>query len=65
MQVEKRKKSPATGIDLDAILTPPEAAQFLRVTTRTLLKNVRLGRVQAIRVNARVLRFHVRSLLNA
>ena len=61
----KRSKSPPTKFDLDAVLTPPEAAQFLRITTRTLLKNVRLGKVACIRVNDRVLRFHARSLIGA
>jgi len=64
MQNRKSNKSSTLKIvDLDQVLTPLQAAEFLQISPRTLLKNVRLGKVACIRINSRVLRFHTRTLI--
>jgi hypothetical protein len=59
----KMQKAPTP--DLDAMLTVPEAARWLRMSVKSLLNNVRTGRIPAVRVNDRVLRFHPRTVLVA
>jgi hypothetical protein len=60
-----QKTDKTAGIDLDALLTPFEAAQWLGIRERTLLDNVRRKRIPCVRVNDRVLRFHPRTILAA
>jgi hypothetical protein len=49
----------------DKLCTPAEAAEFLRIEERTLLNNARQRRIPVVRINARVLRFHLPSVLAA
>ena len=48
---------------LDEILTLEECATWLVLKPRDLLDKVRAGRIPAIRLNKRVLRFHPRTVL--
>ena len=48
---------------LDEILTLEECAAWLLLKPRDLLAKVRAGRIPAIRLNQRVLRFHPRTVL--
>jgi len=48
---------------LDELLTAKECALWLRMEEGTLLENVRLGRIPAVKINRRVLRFHPRTIL--
>jgi hypothetical protein len=48
---------------LDEILTLEECAAWLVLKPRDLLEKVRAGRIPAIRLNKRVLRFHPRTVL--
>ena len=48
---------------LDRMLTLAEAAEWLQVSERTLLKRVRVGKIRAARVNSRMLRFNPRTLI--
>jgi hypothetical protein len=54
------KRTPAS---LDEILTLDECAAWLVFRPRDLLDKVRAGRIPAIRLNQRVLRFHPRTVL--
>jgi hypothetical protein len=54
-----------TGFDLDALLTPADAASWLHIAERTLLDNARRKKIPVVRINDRVLRFHPRSILAA
>lgn len=56
---------PAAPVDLDALMTVEEAAKWLQLHPRILLQNIRLKRIPAMRVNARVIRLHPRSVLAA
>jgi excisionase family DNA binding protein len=49
----------------DRLATPEECAAWLRVEVRTLLKNVRNGKVPAVKINDRTFRFHLPSVLKA
>ncbi len=49
----------------DTLLTPDQAAKWLGIAERTLLANARRRRIPCVRVNARVLRFHLPSVLAA
>lgn len=51
--------------DLDDLLTPAAAAQWLHIAVRTLLDNARRKKIPCVRINNRVLRFHPRSILAA
>jgi hypothetical protein len=53
------------GFDLDALLTPTEAADWLQIAERTLLANARRNQIPCVRINDRVLRFHPRTILAA
>ncbi len=55
-----RKRIPE---NLDEILTLEECAAWLVLKPRDLLEKVRAGRIPAIRLNKRVLRFHPRTVL--
>lgn len=55
-----RKRAP---VSLDEILTLEECAAWLVLRPRDLLDKVRAGRIPAIRLNKRVLRFHPRTVL--
>ncbi len=48
---------------LDEILTLEECASWLALKPRDLKEKVRAGRIPAIRLNQRVLRFHPRTVL--
>jgi hypothetical protein len=48
---------------LDEILTLEECAAWLVLRPRDLLEKVRAGRIPAIKLNKRVLRFHPRTVL--
>lgn len=63
MKVASNTKS--EGANLDVLRTPPEAAQYLRMAERTLMANVRKRKIPAVRINSRVLRFHLPSVLAA
>lgn len=52
-------------LNLDAVLTPEQAARWLQVSKRVLLKNIRLGKIPAIHINDRVIRIHPRTVLGA
>ncbi len=54
------KRIPAS---LDEILTLEECAAWLVLRPRDLLDKVRAGRIPAIKLNKRVLRFHPRTVL--
>jgi hypothetical protein len=56
---------PGTGVDLDSLLTPTAAANWLGMAERTLLENVRRKKIPCVAINSRVLRFHPRSILAA
>lgn len=56
-----RVKSPP----LDALLSPPQAAAWLSMDKRTLLRLVSKGTIPVVRLNRRVLRFHPRTVLAA
>lgn len=58
---KSRPNDPKT--DLDSLLTPEQCAAWLQMKERVLLANVRLGRIPVVKVNARVLRFHPRTIL--
>jgi hypothetical protein len=60
-----QQQSKKTAIDLDALLDPFEAAQWLGIRERTILDNVRRKKIPVVRINERVLRFHPRSILAA
>lgn len=51
------------SIDLDAILDPAQAADWLGISKRKLLEGVRAGSIPVCRINKRVLRFHPRAIL--
>ncbi|MDD5141516.1 MAG: helix-turn-helix domain-containing protein [Verrucomicrobiales bacterium] len=53
------------SFNLDALLTPADAAHWLKMAERTLLDNVRRKKIPCVRINNRVLRFHPRSILAA
>jgi hypothetical protein len=61
-QIAKRKK---ISVELDQLLTPCEAAQWLGLSQRVLLANVRRKKIPAVRINDRVIRFHPRTILQA
>jgi hypothetical protein len=48
---------------LDEILTLEECASWLALKPRDLKEKVRAGRIPAIKLNQRVLRFHPRTVL--
>ncbi len=48
---------------LDEILTLEECASWLMLKPRDLKEKVRAGRIPAIKLNQRVLRFHPRTVL--
>ena len=52
-------------LDADALDTPAQMAGFLRIAERTLLANTRAGKIPAVRINKRVLRFHRPTVLAA
>jgi hypothetical protein len=52
-------------IDLDKLLTPAQCAKWLGIAERTLLANARRKRIPVVKLNARLLRFHPRSILAA
>lgn len=49
----------------DALLTPEQCSSWLGIAERTLLSNVRRKRIPAVRINARVIRFHKATVLAA
>jgi hypothetical protein len=51
--------------DLDRLLTPAEGAVWLGMKRRTLIRNIKLRRIPAIKINERVVRIHPRSVLAA
>jgi hypothetical protein len=51
------------NVGLDDLLTTQECARWLRMSPRRLLANVRAGAIPAAQINARVLRFHPRTIL--
>jgi excisionase family DNA binding protein len=53
------------GANPDALLTPAEAAKRLCIAERTLLKNARRRLIPAVRINSRLFRFHMPSVLAA
>jgi excisionase family DNA binding protein len=53
------------SVDLDALLTPEEAAAWLRLSRRILMANIRQKKIPAIQINERVFRIHPRSVLVA
>jgi excisionase family DNA binding protein len=55
----------AESAEQSALLTPKQAAEWLGIAERTLLANARRRRIPAVRLNARVLRFHLPSVLAA
>ena len=61
----KQQNAKPAGLDLDAMLTPTDAAAWLGIAERTLLANARLKKIPCVRINERVLRFHPRSILAA
>jgi hypothetical protein len=52
-----------TPCDLDALLTIDQGAQWLGMSRRVLLDNIRRKKIPAIRLNARVFRIHPRTVL--
>jgi hypothetical protein len=63
MEVAPPTQDRNAGFDLDALLTPAAAAVWLHIAERTLLDNARRKKIPVIRINARLLRFHPRSVL--
>ena len=63
--VKTNKNDIQEGFDLDALLTPADAANWLGIAERTLLSNARLKKIPCVRINDRVLRFHPRTILKA
>ena len=61
----KSDKLNATEFNLDALHKPDATAAWLQISERTLLNNVRLGRIPCVAINKRVLRFHPRTILAA
>lgn len=59
----KRPASPRPSIDLDALYDPTTTARWMGIARRTLMDNVRLGKVPVVKVNGRLLRFHPRTIL--
>jgi len=53
-----------TGINLDALLTLSECAAWMRISERELSLKARIGQVPAIRISAKILRFHPRTILD-
>jgi hypothetical protein len=51
--------------DLDTLRTPADAAKWIGFTEEALLANARRGRIPAVRINARVIRFHLPTVLAA
>jgi hypothetical protein len=47
----------------EALLTPEQAAGLLQITKRSLIENARAGHIPAVRINKRVLRFHMPSIV--
>ena len=51
--------------ELNALVTPQQAAKWLGIAERTLLANARRRRIPVVRLNARLIRFHLPSVLAA
>lgn len=45
-------------MEADKLRLPVETAEWLGIAERTLLANVRRGKIPVVRINDRVLRFH-------
>lgn len=49
--------------DRDALLLPEEMAKILSISPKILLQNVRRKKIPVVKINARVLRFHLPTVL--
>lgn len=63
MDKQEETREPEKVISLDALLTISEAANWLKLSPRVLLQNIRRKKIPAVRLNARVFRIHPRSVL--
>jgi hypothetical protein len=52
-----------SSFDLDALHEPVPTANWLNISKRILLDGVRKGKIPVVRLNARTLRFHPRTIL--
>jgi excisionase family DNA binding protein len=51
------------GPDLDILLTIQQGAEWLGISPRTLLANIRRKKIPAVKLNERTFRIHPRSVL--
>jgi predicted site-specific integrase-resolvase len=63
MSTKKRKNAAQKAIDLDGLYPPAITAEWMGISTRTLLDLAKEGKVPVARLNARVLRFNPRTIL--
>jgi hypothetical protein len=59
------KEVEAGKTDFESLKTPEQTAKWLGIAERTLLNNARRKRIPCVRINQRVLRFHLPSVLAA
>jgi len=52
-----------TQLDLDGLYPVGEIAPWLRLSPRTVMELARQGKLPAVRLNERVIRFHPRTIL--
>lgn len=49
--------------DIEALQTPEQTAKWLGINKRTLMVNARLGKIPCVRINERLFRFHLPTIL--